>query len=178
MRKIPLSAPFLAAAAVLVPWTIHLGQMLPSRHLSAHWDIVWVGFDLALAVALGLIGLAAARRSAWLEGAATASASLLLVDAWFDVLTSRTMAERLVALVEAGLAEIPLALVCIWVARRAVKQRSEVRAQQSFAKPSARPRRARPSHRSTPEPAHIHLRVVSRDRKSAMAVSWSAVYRP
>ena len=36
-----------------------------------------------------------------------------------DVLTAHTSAERLAAVVEAGLVEVPLALVCLWLARTA-----------------------------------------------------------
>jgi hypothetical protein len=107
----------IAASIALVPWIVYLGRMLPARHEAAHWNVAWVGFDLALAFSLGRVGLAALRRSARLERAATAAASLLFVDAWFDVLTAHTAAERLVAALEAGLVEVPLALVCLWVAR-------------------------------------------------------------
>ena len=46
-------APLLAlCAVVLIPWTLVLAYRLPARHTSHHWDIAWVGFDLALAAAL------------------------------------------------------------------------------------------------------------------------------
>jgi hypothetical protein len=121
-RELRIAPLFIAASAVLVPWTVYLGRMLPSEHESAHWNVAWVGFDLALAAALSLVGISLVRRSAWLEGTATAAASLLLVDAWFDVLTSHTPAERTVAGVEAGLVEVPLALVCLWLARSAKRR--------------------------------------------------------
>ena len=54
---------------------------------------------------------------AWTQGAASSAATLLLCDAWFDVMTSQTSHELGVALVMAVLAEGPLALLCIWVAR-------------------------------------------------------------
>ena len=114
-----LGSLFIAAPVFLVPWTVYLGRMLPSHHESSHWDIAWVGFDLALAAALALVGIAAACRSVWLEGAATAAATLLFVDAWFDVLTAGTTSERAVALLEAGLVEIPFGLLCLWLARSA-----------------------------------------------------------
>ena len=108
---------FALAALVLVPWIVLLVHQLPSAHRASHWDIAWGGFDLALALLLLVVAVAAWRRSPWLEGAATATAALLFVDAWFDVLTSSTRAELLVAIVEAALVELPLAVLCLLLAR-------------------------------------------------------------
>jgi hypothetical protein len=108
---------FGAAALVLVPWVVVLVEALPSAHRAAHWDVAWAGFDVALALLLLAVALAAWRRSPWLEGAATASATLLVVDAWFDILTSSTTAELTAAGIEAALVELPLAVVCVLLAR-------------------------------------------------------------
>lgn len=105
-------------AVALLPWTLWLTQNLPSRHLSLHWDVAWGGFDLALASALGATAVAALRRSPWLEGAAVAAGTLLLVDAWFDVVTS-SGSEVGVAVAEAVVFEIPLAILSFWIARDA-----------------------------------------------------------
>jgi hypothetical protein len=108
---------FAVAALVLVPWVVVLVEALPSAHRAAHWDVAWAGFDVGLALLLLAVALAAWRRSPWLEGAATASATLLVVDAWFDILTSSSSAELVVASVEAALVELPLACVCLLLAR-------------------------------------------------------------
>src|ERR1700692_1025067 len=100
---------FSLAAIVLVPWILFLIRSLPSTHAAAHWDIAWAGFDVALALLLLSVAVAAWRRSSWLEGAATAAAALLAVDAWFDVLTSSTNVELAVSISEAVLVELPLA---------------------------------------------------------------------
>jgi len=110
---------FALAALVLVPWIVFLVRSLPSTHAAAHWDIAWAGFDVALALLLLAVAVAAWRRSPWLEGAATAAAALLFVDAWFDVLTSSTHVELAVAIAEAVLVELPLALLCLLLARDA-----------------------------------------------------------
>jgi hypothetical protein len=110
---------FSLAGIVLVPWILFLIRSLPSTHAAAHWDIAWAGFDVALAFLLLGVAVAAWRRSPWLEGAATAAAALLAVDAWFDVLTSSTNVERLVAIAEAALVELPLAVVLLLLARGA-----------------------------------------------------------
>jgi hypothetical protein len=116
---------FAIAALVLVPWVVFLVRMLPSDHPSAHWDVAWGGFDIALALLLLGVAVAAWRRSPWLEGVATAAASLLFADAWFDVLTSSTHAELVTAIIEAATVELPLAAVCLLLAR-AAKQRLQL----------------------------------------------------
>jgi len=105
------------AAIVLVPWVIVLVRMLPSHHRASNWDVAWGGFDVALAFLMLGVALAAWRRSPWLQSAATAAATLLFTDAWFDVLTSSGGSDRLVAIAEAVLVELPLALVCVLLAR-------------------------------------------------------------
>jgi hypothetical protein len=110
---------FTFAGMVLVPWVVFLTRFLPSTHLALHWDIAWAGFDVALAVVLFAVAAAAWRRSPWLEGAAAAAATLLVVDAWFDVLTSSSQLELAVAIGEAVLVELPLAVLCILLARDA-----------------------------------------------------------
>ena len=82
-----------------------------------HWDVAWGGFDIALALLLVGVALAAWRRSPWLEGAATAAATLLFVDAWFDILTSSGRGELIAAILEAALVELPIAVFCLLLAR-------------------------------------------------------------
>ncbi len=103
-------------AIVLVPWTLVLAYRLPARHTTHHWDIAWVGFDIALAAALGATGWAVARRSEWAPATAAVAATLLLCDAWFDNVLASSRDEHLEAALEAALIEIPLALFCVWLA--------------------------------------------------------------
>ena len=131
---------FAAAALVLVPWVVFLVRDLPSDHRSAHWDVAWAGFDIGLALLLVGVAVAAWRRSPWLEGAATAAAALLFVDAWFDILTSSTRSELITAILEAVLVELPVAVFCVLLAR-SVERRLAVAA-------SIAARRGELSHRA------------------------------
>lgn len=110
---------FAMAALVLLPWSVLLATRLPSRHLSTHWDLAWSGFDVALAATLAAVAVCALRHSPWLEGAASAAAALLICDAWFDLLTAATGKELFIAALEAALVELPMALLCLAIARRA-----------------------------------------------------------
>jgi hypothetical protein len=106
-----------AVAFVIVPWTVYLALRLPSHHVTPHWSIAWGGFDAALAGAAAFTAYALARRTAWIPIAASVTGTLLVCDAWFDLLTARAGGELLEAALEATLAELPLAAICFWLAR-------------------------------------------------------------
>ena len=54
---------FVMCSLVLIPWIVYLGFSLPSRQVSRHFDIAWVGFDVMELVALAATGLFALRHS-------------------------------------------------------------------------------------------------------------------
>ena len=77
-----------AAAVVLVPWLAYLAATLPDRHRAHDWRLAWVGFDTAL-----IVGFAATAWFGWRSRqivitAFVVTATLLLCDAWFDVVLS------------------------------------------------------------------------------------------
>lgn len=114
----PWVAPaFLLCAVVLIPWTALLFATLPGHYVANHWQIAWGGFDIGLGVALATTAVLISRRSAFAEVAATVTATLLVCDAWFDVLTSRGASDVAQAIGEALLVELPLAALCFWMAR-------------------------------------------------------------
>src|SRR6185295_3979610 len=102
----------LGLGAVLVPWTLWLAATLPERHVARNFDIAWSGFDVALALTLIATGVGLLRGATWTQGAAAAAATLLVCDAWFDVLTSAPGTERMTAVAMAVLAELPVAVAC------------------------------------------------------------------
>jgi hypothetical protein len=122
-----IATAFAVSAVGVVGWTFFLARSLPNVHDADHWRIAWVGFDIGLAIALAGVALAAYRRSPWLEGVAAGSAALLVCDAWFDVLSSRTHRELLGSIALAACIELPAAVVCFLIARGA--ERSLVRFQ-------------------------------------------------
>jgi hypothetical protein len=112
-------------AVLLIPWTAWLAVRLPSRHVSEHWDIAWVGFDIVLTALVAATGLALWKRSPLAPFTATAAATMLLIDAWFDIFTARTGDELDWAIVAAAVVELPLALLCFWLVRRWAQGRPE-----------------------------------------------------
>ena len=99
-------------AVGLVPWTLYLTFTLPSRHVTFHYDLAWVGFDIALACAFAATTVAALRGSPWLVPLAAVTGTMLCCDAWFDVVTSQSGTEMWEAVAEAVLGELPLAAIC------------------------------------------------------------------
>ena len=113
----PWIAPvFLVCVLVLVPWTGFLFFELPRHYVANHWSVAWAGFDIGLGLALAGTAVAVARRSPFAEVAAAITGTLLVCDAWFDILTSRASSDIVQAVVLAALVELPLAALCFWMA--------------------------------------------------------------
>ena len=108
-------------AAGLVPWTLYLTFVLPSRHVTSHYDVAWVGFDVALTASFAATAWAAFRGSQWLVPLAAVTATMLVCDAWFDVTTAATTSATWLAAAEALLVELPLAVLALRLAVRLLR---------------------------------------------------------
>jgi predicted branched-subunit amino acid permease len=106
---------FAIVGAGLVPWTVWIAYDLPGRHIARHWDVAWAGFDVMMALLLLATAYAAFRRVTWIQSTASAAATMLVCDAWFDIVTSQSGAEMWEAIAEAALAELPLAALCGYI---------------------------------------------------------------
>jgi hypothetical protein len=53
--------------------------------------------------------------------------AFLICDAWFDVMTSNGRTRVIVALLEAFLVELPLAVTCLWIARNVERVVADMR---------------------------------------------------
>lgn len=111
---------YAAMGLVLVPWVFDLAYSLPARHVAIHWDVVWVGFDTMLIAMIVLTVYFALRRQIWIVISTTALATLFMVDAWFDILTSKPGREQRIA-VFFGVVEICLALLTFRLVHHVVK---------------------------------------------------------
>jgi hypothetical protein len=111
---------YLALGVCLLPWIVYVAWSLPSRSASSSWDVAWAGFDAGLFGALSATGWAAWRRVPWVRATAISAATLLVVDMWFDIVTSSGGALA-VSIVEAVLVEAPLAVLSLYIAQHAEK---------------------------------------------------------
>jgi hypothetical protein len=91
---------------------------LPERYVVEQWRLAWVGLDIAEIAGFLLTGWAALRRRQLVIPAALVTGTLLLCDAWFDVVLSWGSRQQTISLLTAFLVEIPLALGLWAVARR------------------------------------------------------------
>jgi hypothetical protein len=110
----------------MLPWTIWLSQWLPPRHESVRWDVAWSGLDTGLALAFLFTAVAAWRRSPWVAVGAAATGTLLVTDAWFDVILESHSDELRISIITALLGELPAAAFCFWIAYRTERFLSRV----------------------------------------------------
>ncbi|MFZ2013987.1 MAG: hypothetical protein WAV00_09215 [Nocardioides sp.] len=126
LRSRDLARAFFVIAALLVPWTLYLALALPRHYPAHHYWLGWVGFDLALVAVLVATGLSLARGSARLSRYAAAAATMLVTDAWFDVVNAASVTDVAVAAVTAAAFELPLAFLCWRLAREALSGQAPV----------------------------------------------------
>jgi len=113
----PWTAPLFAVLAlVTVPWIAYLAVTLPKHIETHHYRGAWVGFDTGLVAMLLLTAYLAWRGNRRVALTATATATLLVTDAWFDVMSAPTRRELAVSVALAVLVELPLAGLCLWMA--------------------------------------------------------------
>jgi hypothetical protein len=109
---------FTAIGLGMLPWTIWLSASLKPHHETDHWDLAWSGFDTGLAAAFLLTAFAAWRRSPWVGALAAATGTLLVTDAWFDVMLESHSSALWTSIYLAVFAELPIAALCFWIAYR------------------------------------------------------------
>jgi hypothetical protein len=102
---------YLILSVFLIPWTVHLSYELPTRQIAQHWDVSWGGLDVGIIIASLLTAVLAFKKSKWVAVPATMVGTLLLVDAWFDVMSSHRGLEFNEAILMAAFFEIPIALM-------------------------------------------------------------------
>jgi hypothetical protein len=108
-----------AGAVLFVPWIVYLAVELPTRVRTSHYDLMWVGFDVAMWTVLVGLAVAAVRRSTWTEPLAVCAATFLVLDAWFDIITAESREDLMWAVLSAVFLELPGAAVCAWIAHNA-----------------------------------------------------------
>jgi hypothetical protein len=111
----------LACCVALAVWTGVLAVTLPRYYRSGDWRGAWVGFDIALLAALAVTGWAAWRGRQVLIVCLVVLATLLLSDAWFDVVLDLRTPGFQVSLLSAVFVEVPLAALAIAAARRLLR---------------------------------------------------------
>jgi hypothetical protein len=108
----------LGGCVVLAAWIGVLAVTLPKHFHATHWRGAWVGFDLGLLAAFAATAWASWRQRQVLILCLTVTGTLLLCDAWFDLILDIGTDEFWMSVLTAVVAEIPLALLMFNAARR------------------------------------------------------------
>lgn len=107
-----LGRALITGGIVMIPWLFVLATQLPASTHASHWATAWVGLDTFEALGLISTGVLLVRRDPRRCLTAAATAMLLLVDAWFDVMTSARGFDQTSAIAMAVFLEVPIALLC------------------------------------------------------------------
>lgn len=111
----------IGGCVLLAAWIGYLVVSLPGYYRTGSWRGAWVGFDVALLLMFAVTGWAAWRRRQILIICLIVLATLLLCDAWFDVVLDERTAGFLGSLLSALFIELPIAVLAVLVARRLLK---------------------------------------------------------
>jgi len=143
---------YLVMAVVTLPYIGVLLATLPDRVVSQNNRLTWVGFDVLLVAAMFRTAWLAWHRSPFVVNVASATATLLIVDAWFDVTTSPP-GDLLWSFALAMFVEIPAALLSLGIAGRAqlqIARTGAIRPHRAFWELLHRRRSPDPSGRTAP----------------------------
>lgn len=108
----------IAGCLLLIPWIALLAITLPPQYQAGHWRIARIGLDLTLLTGLLLTAWAAARRRQIVILFASATATMLIFDAWFDLATAATPRDLAISVFSAAFAELPVAGALLILTRR------------------------------------------------------------
>lgn len=123
-RRYRLECVLVVCGLVLLPWLVVPASGLPGTAIASNWCTAWIGLDTLEALGLIATGLLAARGRHLYALTAVATATLLVVDAWFDTVTAAPGADQMWAVVMAVGVELPLAVVCVVLAVRGVARQT------------------------------------------------------
>jgi hypothetical protein len=111
---------FVGGAVVLIPWIVLMFTVPQIVDVSRRWELVWGGFDCFLVLGFAVTAFRLLTHSPRGAVNAAMTGTMLLIDAWFDVLTTHR-GGQVVSVLMAVFAEIPCALICFYVSRRILK---------------------------------------------------------
>ena len=101
-------------------WMIHLAFNLPESYRAQNWDFAWVGFDLFMFFTLAVTTWGIWRRRQIAIIGSIVTATLLVIDSWFDMATSQDGFDFRGATLAAIFFQLPMAVALIRFARREI----------------------------------------------------------
>ena len=101
-------------------WIVHLAFNLPASYHAKNWDIAWVGFDAFLFCTLAITAWGMWKRRQIAVIGSIVTATLLVIDSWFDITTSANGLDTGLALLTAFAFQLPLAFGLARYSRRII----------------------------------------------------------
>jgi hypothetical protein len=108
----------LVAVVVLIPLFITVASVSPRTQQLHNLRIFWSGLDVFELIGMALTGWCLVRRSPHVVGAATITGTLLISDAWFNIITTVGKSHR--AALAMAFVEVPAAIYSFAIARREI----------------------------------------------------------
>src|SRR5258708_1907845 len=90
-----------------------LAATLPDRAVVGHWTLAWAGFAIIVAAGLVVTAICVVRNSPWTVVAASATGAVVLIDAWFDLMTREAPRDLGAPVVRVLLLKAPLGALCL-----------------------------------------------------------------
>lgn len=108
------------SAFLLVPWIGFMTVQWIGEGGKRDFDGSWIGLDAAELGGMLLVAKLIRLRHRTASPVAAATGTLLALDAWFDYMSAMPKLESLEAVAMALFAELPLGILLLWVAWRAL----------------------------------------------------------
>lgn len=122
-KRLRLTALLVALSTILlIGWIAYLIIDLPASYRAEHWDVAWVGFDIGMVICLATTSWAMWKRRQVAIPGSMISATFLVIDSWFDVVTSQGGEDLKFAIASALIIELPSAFVLLRFSRQAIKR--------------------------------------------------------
>ncbi|MEU9346053.1 hypothetical protein AB0D74_33085 [Streptomyces sp. NPDC048278] len=104
-----------SSSVLLVPWMVVLALTLPTKTEVHNWSLAWIGLDVLMAAGCAATAVLGLRGDVRARLTASATASVAVLDAWFDITTS-PLGTALVEALASAVAEAGLAAACVYLA--------------------------------------------------------------
>jgi hypothetical protein len=108
----------IVAVVVLIPLFITGASLSPRTGQLHNLRLFWSGLDVFELIGMALTGLCLLRHSPYVAGAGTITGTLLISDAWFNIITTVGQSHR--AALAMAFVEVPVAVYSFVIARREI----------------------------------------------------------
>lgn len=100
----------------------YLLKALPNSYRAEHWNVAWFGYDFGMIITLLATSWALWNMRQVAIPGAMISTTFLVIDSWFDVITSNPGWDHKLALLSAFFIELPTAYLLLQFSRKAIRR--------------------------------------------------------